>query len=103
MRIRNTRARRRMLQRRFPAKPSATEMEAPARQARFPLIQKRQTPALAGVKFCWRENVLGGGSRGSLLLEALAAEDRAPLRGFEGDRSLLATSRAVGLGFDLVV
>src|SRR5579884_3008242 len=37
------------------------------------------------------------------LLEALAAEHRAPLRGLERDRGFLAASRATGAGFHLVV
>ena len=47
--------------------------------------------------------ILGGGGRGALLLEALTAEHRASLRRLEGDGRLFAACRAAGLGLDLVV
>ena len=40
----------------------------------------------------------GSGSAGSSLLEALPAEDRPALRGFEGNRRLLAAAGAIGSG-----
>jgi hypothetical protein len=45
----------------------------------------------------------GGGSSSSALLETLPTEDWPALRGFEGDRGLLATPGAISPRFHLVI
>jgi hypothetical protein len=45
------------------------------------------------------QNLKLRGAHGAALLEALAAKDRATLRGAEGNRSFLTALRAAGFGF----